>query len=103
MLFGLFGIDPVKLTADNIFNQKFAKPFNFAVKPRAFNTFEPRKARSYDIHTNLPIFCSRDGVPKRTLAEISYERRNGYSWLGYYAQGLLQDELPRWKRRLERD
>lgn len=50
---------------------------------------------------NQPIFCSRDGVPKRTLAEISYERRNGYSWLGYYAQGLLQNDLPRWQRRLE--
>jgi hypothetical protein len=51
-------------------------------------TAPPMWARFYDIPTNRPIFCSRDGVPKRTLAEISYERRNGYSWLGYYAQGL---------------
>jgi len=63
----------------------------------------PMWARFYDIETNQPIFCSRDGVPKRTLAEISHERRNGYSWLGYYAQGLLQEDLPRWQRRLAQE
>ena len=46
-------------------------------------------ARFYEIGTNRPIFCSRDGVPRKTLAEISCERRNGYSWLGYYGQDLL--------------
>lgn len=34
-------------------------------------------ARFYEIGTNKPIFCSRDGKPRETLAEISYERRNG--------------------------
>jgi PelA/Pel-15E family pectate lyase len=79
-------------------------------KPKGFDqvvvedpTAPPMWARFYDIDTNQPIFCSRDGVPKRTLAEISYERRNGYSWLGYYAQGLLQNDLPQWQRRLERE
>jgi PelA/Pel-15E family pectate lyase len=32
-------------------------------------------ARFYDLKTNEPIFCSRDGIPKHTLAEISHERR----------------------------
>ncbi len=63
----------------------------------------PMWARFYDIKTNRPIFCSRDGVPRQTLAEISYERRNGYSWLGYYARNLLQRDLPAWKRRLRRN
>jgi len=79
-------------------------------KPKGFDqlvvkdaTAPPMWARFYDIDTNQPIFCSRDGVPKRTLAEISYERRNGYSWLGYYAQGLLQEDLPRWQRRLGKE
>ena len=66
-------------------------------------TAPPTWARFYDIPTNQPIFCSRDGVPKRTLAEISHERRNGYSWLGYYAQGLLQNDLPRWQRRIKQE
>jgi len=57
----------------------------------------PMWARFYNIETNQPIFCSRDGVPKKTLAEISHERRNGYSWLGYYPRDLLAKEYPAWK------
>lgn len=59
----------------------------------------PLWARFYEIGTNKPIFCSRDGIPKATLAEISYERRNGYSWLGPYADKLLTKECPAWKER----
>lgn len=59
----------------------------------------PIWARFYDIETNKPIFCSRDGIPKATLAEISYERRNGYSWLGYYATNLLEKEYPNWQKK----
>ncbi len=58
-------------------------------------------ARFYDIRTSQPIFCSRDGIPKPTLAEISYERRNGYSWLGRYPQELLKRDLPAWQHRLQ--
>lgn len=60
----------------------------------------PMWARFYEIGTNLPIFCDRDGVPKKTLAEIGHERRNGYSWLGYWPQGLLEKEYPAWKAKL---
>jgi PelA/Pel-15E family pectate lyase len=56
-------------------------------------------ARFYEIGTNKPIFCSRDGVPKATLAEISHERRTGYSWLGYYATSLLAKDYPAWKKK----
>jgi PelA/Pel-15E family pectate lyase len=59
----------------------------------------PIWARFYDIETNKPIFCSRDGIPKATLAEISHERRNGYSWLGYYATDLLVNEYPAWQKK----
>jgi PelA/Pel-15E family pectate lyase len=75
-----------------------------ATKPNGFDRVvvkdpkaPPLWARFYDLKTNEPIFCSRDGVPKRTLAEISHERRTGYSWLGPYAQGLLAEDLPRWR------
>ena len=75
-------------------------------KPRGFDkvivedaSAPPIWARFYDIETNKPIFCSRDGVPKATLAEISYERRNGYSWLGYYATNLLEKEYPTWQKK----
>ncbi|NQT38432.1 MAG: pectate lyase [Planctomycetes bacterium] len=59
----------------------------------------PMWARFHEIGTNRPIFCSRDGVPKRTLAEISYERRTGYSWLGYYAADLLEKDYPAWRKK----
>jgi PelA/Pel-15E family pectate lyase len=59
----------------------------------------PIWARFYDIETNKPIFCSRDGIPKATLAEISHERRNGYSWLGYYATDLLANDYPAWQKK----
>ena len=60
----------------------------------------PLWARFYDIQTNTPIFCSRDGIPRHTLAEISHERRNGYSWMGAYARDLFSRDLPAWKKRL---
>ncbi len=59
----------------------------------------PMWARFYQIGTNRPIFCSRDGIPKATLAEISYERRTGYSWLGYYATSLLAKDYPAWQKK----
>jgi PelA/Pel-15E family pectate lyase len=59
----------------------------------------PLWARFYEIGTNKPIFCSRDGVPKATLAEISHERRTGYSWLGYYAASLLAEDYPAWQKK----
>ena len=57
-------------------------------------------ARFYEIGTNKPIFCSRDGIPKATLAEISHERRTGYSWLGYYATSLLAKDYPAWQKKV---
>ncbi|MCP3692878.1 MAG: pectate lyase [Planctomycetaceae bacterium] len=63
----------------------------------------PLWARFYDITTNNPIFCSRDGIPRKTMAEISHERRNNYSWLGQFARDLFAKDLPAWKKRLERN
>lgn len=60
----------------------------------------PMWARFYDISTNQPIFCSRDGIPRQSLADISHERRTSYSWLGYYATSLLEDDLPAWRLRI---
>ncbi len=63
-------------------------------------TAPPMWARFYEIGTNRPIFSDRDGVAKHDLAEIGYERRNGYSWLGYWPQPLLEKEYPAWKKKL---
>ncbi len=45
-------------------------------------TAKPLWARFYEIGTNVPFFCGRDGIKKYSLAEIENERRTGYSWYG---------------------
>lgn len=54
-------------------------------------------ARFYDIATNRPIFCDRDGIPRASLADIGSERRNGYAWLGYWPRDLVTKEYPAWR------
>ena len=58
---------------------------------------QPMWARFHEIGSNRPIFSGRDGVKKYSLAEIEYERRNGYAWLGYWPEKLLVEEYPAWK------
>ena len=55
-------------------------------------------ARFYDLDTQLPYVCDRDGIKKNTLEEIGYERRNGYSW---YTDGprKVLDTFPKWKEK----
>src|SRR5205085_8819241 len=59
---------------------------------------KPMWARFYDISTNKPIFSDRDGVAKSSLAELGYERRNGYAWLGYWPKELLATDYPAWEK-----
>ncbi len=59
----------------------------------------PLWARFYEIGTNKPIFADRDGAAKHDLADIGYERRNGYAWLGYWPSKLLEQEYPAWKKK----
>ncbi|MHC1766706.1 MAG: pectate lyase [Verrucomicrobiia bacterium] len=40
----------------------------------------PLWARFYEIKSNRPFFCDRDGVVKYEVEEIGGERRKGYSW-----------------------
>jgi len=59
----------------------------------------PLWARFYEIGTNRPMFVDRDGIPKYDLAEIGYERRNGYGWLGDRPRQLLEKDYPAWRKR----
>ncbi len=54
-------------------------------------------ARFYDLNTNLPFFCGRDGIKKATLAEIEIERRAGYAWYGNWPTTLISTEYTSWK------
>lgn len=53
-------------------------------------------ARFYDLDTELPYVCDRDGIKKKTLEEIGYERRNGYSWYTTEPQDVI-NKYPAWK------
>lgn len=60
----------------------------------------PLWARFYEIGTDKPIFVDRDGIPKPALADIGYERRNGYAWYGNWPKALLEVDYPAWKQRI---
>ncbi len=62
-------------------------------------TAPPIWARFYQIGTNRPIFCGRDGKIKYTMAEIEHERRTGYSWYGYGPAELLAKDYPEWQKK----
>ncbi|MBC7913546.1 MAG: pectate lyase [Pyrinomonadaceae bacterium] len=53
-------------------------------------------ARFYEVETNEPFVCGRDGIKKRELREIEYERRAGYAWYGSWAKELLEVKFPVW-------
>ncbi|MGQ9621796.1 MAG: pectate lyase [Bacteroidales bacterium] len=53
-------------------------------------------ARFYDLETGEPYVCDRDGIKKKTLEEIGYERRNGYSWYTDAPEKVLK-LYPDWK------
>ena len=42
----------------------------------------PVWGRFYDLEYCEPYVCDRDGLPRRRLEEIGFERRSGYSWYG---------------------
>ena len=58
----------------------------------------PIWARFYDLETGKPYFCGRDGVKRANLADIEYERRNGYSYYTSAPQRAL-DAYPAWKEK----
>ncbi len=47
-------------------------------------------ARFYDLDTNRPFFCDRDGIKRYDLSEIGHERRTGYSWYNNAGNKVLK-------------
>jgi PelA/Pel-15E family pectate lyase len=70
-----------------------AKGYDRVVEPEAGSVLW---ARFYDVDTNEPFFCGRDGVKRKNISEIEYERRNGYSWYGTWPKTLLEKKYPAW-------
>lgn len=58
---------------------------------------DPLWARFMDLNDNKPFFCDRTGVKKYSLAEISQERRVGYSWYSNEPKAVLK-KYEAWKK-----
>ena len=87
-----------KLTGIKVIEQRDASfPRGFDRVVVSDEKAPPLWARFYDIATNRPIFCGRDGIIKSTLAEIEHERRVGYSWYTNAPAELLQQAYPAWQ------
>lgn len=65
-------------------------------------TAPPLWARFYDLKTEEPFFCDRDGIKKETLAEIGLNRRGGYRWYTDAPNEVLE-KYPDWKERIDRN
>jgi pectinesterase len=85
-------IEGIKLEKEN---DKDGKPNQIVVEDK---TASPVWARFYDLETGKPFFCDRDGIKKNSIAEIGYERRNGYAWYTDSPAKLLQ-KYPKWKKK----
>ena len=55
-------------------------------------------ARFYEIDTNQPFFCGRDGRKKYDYNKIEAERREEYKWYGNWARDVASD-YDKWKQR----
>lgn len=53
-------------------------------------------ARFYEVETNEPFFCGRDGVKHKSVLDIEYERRVGYAYYGNWPKELLDTKYPTW-------
>ncbi len=56
-------------------------------------------ARMYDLDTNLPTFCGRNGVKVKTFAEVDRDRRTGYNWYGFWPADVLAKDYPAWLKK----
>ena len=58
----------------------------------------PIWARFYELDTERPLFCGRDGKVVYSLAEVERERRTGYGWYTYAPDEVLK-KYPIWRKR----
>ena len=61
---------------------------------------KPIWARYYEIETNRPFMCTRQGKKVYKLEDVNPERRAGYAWYGYWPEQLLELEYPLWKEKI---
>jgi len=76
---------------------------NFTAKIDRIEIQDPQAppiwTRYYEIETNRPFFCNRDGIKVYRLSDVKLERRVGYGWYGDWPAYLKTDIYPAWKAR----
>jgi len=62
----------------------------------------PLIARFYDLNTEKPFVCDRDGIKREKLEDLGADRRNGYSW---FSGGLtpLLEQYHNWSKKLSKN
>ena len=81
---------------------KTTTPYKVSVSDRIVvtdSTAAPIWTRYYELKTHRPMFCNRDSKVVYTLAEVTRERRDGYSWYNYAPQEVLNKYI-KWKKRV---
>ncbi len=58
-------------------------------------------ARYYDLDTEEPFVCDRDGVKQPAMEYIGYERRTGYGWYSNSPQNVI-DKYPKWLKKVQK-
>lgn len=58
-------------------------------------------ARFYDLDTQKPFFCGRDGVKRASVYDIERERRTGYGWYTQAPAKVLK-KYPKWLKKIKR-
>ncbi len=58
----------------------------------------PLWARFYELDTNRPFFCDRDGIVKYDVEQLDPERRGGYTWYGSWGESLA-NTYAKWPHR----
>lgn len=56
-------------------------------------------ARFYDLDTQQPFFCGRDGVKRKSVFDVERERRAGYGWYTQSPQRVL-NLYPKWLKKI---
>jgi len=62
----------------------------------------PIWARYYELKTDKPLFCNRDGKVVYTLAKVERERRDGYGWYVNDPKFVLK-KYPEWQQKYAPD
>ena len=94
----IYGIRPEWIEVDNRDLDENYKRYD--VKVIADQEAPPIWARYYEIETNRPFFCNRDGIKVYKLDQVAQERRIGYAWYGYWPEAALC-AYPEWKKSLD--